>query len=189
MDKNVAVPRTLLSTLPVRLCSRAASYAAGDVGVMFFLLRMAFWLGIVLILLPSGTAPQAQSGGDAVGASDAISAASATVQDLRGFCSRQPEACTVGSHVAVSLGYKAEAGAKMLYEFLSEAMAPHDMAPRDTGALVGSGSHGAMIKNVLDKSGPEKVAPDRASQNTLTPADLAPVWHGPPARRDAKHPV
>ena len=146
---------------------------------MFFLLRMAFWLSIVLILLPSGTAQQAQPAGD-VGASDAISAASATVQDLRGFCVRQPDACTVGSHVAVSLGYKAQAGAKMLYEFLSEAMAPHD-----TGTVAGgAGQHGGMVKNVIDKS-----APDKASQNTLTPADLAPAWHGAPLRRDAKHAI
>ena len=65
---------------------------------MFFLLRMAFWLGLVLILLPSGSSQPAQSP-NAVGASEAISAASATVGDLRQFCTRQPEACTVGSQV------------------------------------------------------------------------------------------
>ena len=27
----------------------------------------------------------------------------------------------------------------------------------------------------------------RASQNTLTPSDLAPTWRGPQARKDAKH--
>ena len=45
--------------LPVRFPSRAAIYAAGDVGLMFFLLRMAFWLGLVLILLPSGSSERA----------------------------------------------------------------------------------------------------------------------------------
>src|SRR5277367_3377054 len=139
MDKNIAVPRTLLSMLPARLHPHAATYAAGDMGVMFFLLRMAFWLSIVLILLPSGTTQQAQPVSN-VGASDAISAASATVQDLRGFCARQPDACSVGSQVAVSLGYKAQAGAKMLYEFLNEAMASHDMASQhDTASLAGNG--------------------------------------------------
>ena len=69
---------------------------------MFFLLRMAFWLSIVLILLPTGSTQRVQSGND-VGASEAISAASATVQDMRGFCTRQPDACSVGSQVAVSL--------------------------------------------------------------------------------------
>jgi hypothetical protein len=144
---------------------------------MFFLLRMAFWLGLVLILLPTGSAQRAPAAAD-VGASDAISAASATVQDLRGFCARQPDACNVGSQVAVALGYKAQAGAKMLYEFLSESL-----APRETGSL-SRGRNGIATPAALDKS-----AADAASQNTLTPADLAPAWRGPQPRRDARHPA
>ena len=66
---------------------------------MFFLLRMTFWLGLVLVLLPFGSA-QHSSPGNEVSASEAISAASATVGDLRGFCGRQPDACTVGMQVA-----------------------------------------------------------------------------------------
>ena len=89
---------------------------------MFFLLRMTFWLGLVLVLLPFGSAQQ-NSAANEVSASEAISAASATVGDLRGFCGRQPDACAVGSQVASTLGYRAQAGAKMLYEVLSEAMA------------------------------------------------------------------
>ncbi|HML09022.1 MAG TPA: DUF5330 domain-containing protein [Xanthobacteraceae bacterium] len=144
---------------------------------MFFLLRMAFWLGIVLILLPSG-APQRSPSTSEVGASDAISAASATVQDLRGFCTRQPDACTVGSQVATAIGYKAQAGAKMLYDVFTEALTPHD---------AGSLARGTPDSAV--KSAPAKSAPQSASQNTLTPADLAPTWRGPPARKDGKHAV
>jgi hypothetical protein len=137
---------------------------------MFFLLRMTFWLGLVLVLLPFGSM-QHNSSGNEVSASEAISAASATVGDLRGFCARQPDACAVGSQVASTLGYRAQAGAKILYEALSEAM-----APRDTGSVGG-------------KTAGEKTAAERASQNTLTPADLAPAWRGPPARKDGKHPA
>jgi hypothetical protein len=144
---------------------------------MFFLLRMAFWLGVVLVLLPSGSAQHAAQTSD-VGTSGAISAASATVQDMRGFCTRQPDACTVGSQVAVSLGYRAQAGAKMLYEFLTEAL-----APKETGAL----PHGSAPRGSVAKAEPVKSSPDRASQNTLTPADLAPAWHGPQPPKDAKH--
>jgi hypothetical protein len=96
---------------------------------MFFLLRMTFWLGLVLVLLPFGSA-QHNSPGNEVSASEAISAASATVGDLRGFCGRQPDACTVGMQVASAIGYRAQAGAKILYEALSEAM-----APRETGSV------------------------------------------------------
>jgi hypothetical protein len=177
MGKNVPVERTRLSMLPARLHGRAATYAAGDTGLMFFLLRMAFWLGVVLILLPSGSAQHAAQTND-IGTSGAISAASATVQDMRGFCTRQPDACTVGSQVAVSLGYRAQAGAKMLYDFLTEAL-----APKETGAL----PHGAAPRGSVAKAEPVKSSPDRASQNTLTPADLAPAWHGPQPPKDAKH--
>jgi hypothetical protein len=137
---------------------------------MFFLFRMAFWLSVVLILLPSGASQPVQSPND-VGASEAISAASATVQDVRGFCIRQPDACSVGSQVAVSLGYRAQAGAKMLYDFLTEKLASHDG---------GSTSHTGSITKAAQ-------TPVNASQNTLTPADLVPPWHGPQPRKDAKH--
>jgi len=143
---------------------------------MFFLVRMTFWLGLVLVLLPFGST-QHNSPGNEVSASEAISAASATVGDLRGFCGRQPDACSVGSQVASAIGYRAQAGAKILYEALSEAM-----APRETGSVGTS-----VSKNTLSKSATEKSAAEHPSQSTLTPADMAPAWRGPPARKDGKH--
>jgi hypothetical protein len=85
---------------------------------MFFLLRIAFWLGIVCVLLPSGTkstSPDAQ-----INASEAVTLASAAVSDVRGFCERQPDACVTGGKVALALGHKAEAGARALYEFITK---------------------------------------------------------------------
>jgi len=153
--------------------------AAGDVGVMFFLLRMAFWLGVVLVLLPTGAAQRSPSSSE-IHASEAISAASATVGDMRGFCQRQPDACTVGSQVATAIGYKAQAGAKMLYEVLSEAM-----APRETGTVPSAPPR----HPVGTKAASERTAVERTSQSMLTPADLAPSWRGPPPRKDGKHPA
>src|SRR5271170_465611 len=117
MGKNVPAPPTRLSRLPARVRLHAALPAAGEAGFMFFLLRMAFWLGLVLVLLPIGAA-QRNSSTSEVSASEAISAASATVGDLRGFCARQPDACVVGSEVATAIGQRAQAGAKMLYAAL-----------------------------------------------------------------------
>jgi hypothetical protein len=125
---------------------------------MRFLLRMAFWLTIVLALLPTGkTQPAIQ-----LGAVEAISAARATVTDVGSFCERQPDACAVGSQAAVAIGQRAQAGAKMLYEYLNEHRAAADAAPR--GAA---------------DSGRVPVPPARPSQHTLTTADLAPAWRGP----------
>ena len=86
---------------------------------MFFLLRMAFWLGVVCVLLPSGgsrtSAPDAQ-----IDATQAVTLASAAVSDMRGFCERQPDACAVGGKVASALGHKAEAGARTIYQFITD---------------------------------------------------------------------
>src|SRR5262245_18405970 len=82
--------------------------------VMFFLLRMAFWLCVVCILLPSSnttTSPDSK-----IDASEAVSLASAAVSDVRGFCERHPDACVTGGKVAAALGHKAEAGARTLYD-------------------------------------------------------------------------
>jgi len=145
---------------------------------MFFLLRMAFWLGLVLILLPTDSS-QREPATSEVDTADAVSAASATVEDVRGFCRRQPGACTVGSQVATAIGYKAQAGAKMLYDLLTEAL-----APRETGSSGNTnGPHSAV------KIGPDKAAAHGTSQNTLTPTDLAPAWRGPSPRKDSRRSV
>jgi hypothetical protein len=127
---------------------------------MFFLLRMAFWLAVVCVLVPSGksTSPDAQ-----IDASQAVTLAGAAVSDVRGFCERQPDACETGGKVAVALGHKAEAGARTIFDFISKV--------REKSAS-------------NDKSG--KPVSD-ASQGTLTSSDMAPAWHAPvplPPRRD-----
>jgi uncharacterized protein DUF5330 len=147
---------------------------------MFFLLRVAFWLTIVLALLPSGGAQQSAQA--KVGPTDAVVAAGAAVSDMSSFCDRQPEACVVGANAAVAIGQRAQAGAKMVYEFLN------DHAPR--GNETGSVSK--------PKAGP-KIAAARTvpasagSQSTLKDSDLDPAWQGPsraesvPLPRKAPH--
>jgi hypothetical protein len=87
---------------------------------MWFFVRMIFWLSAVLVLLPtsgSQTVPKSQ-----VSVSEAFSAAEGAVTDFEHFCERQQEACVVGSRTAMTLGQRAQAGAKMLYEFLSQRL-------------------------------------------------------------------
>src|SRR5690349_3168636 len=80
--------------------------------VMFFLLRTAFWLSIVILLLPAPESMKSESG---VGAAQAASAASATFSDMGQFCNRQPDACQIGSQALSHFGHKAQASAKWLY--------------------------------------------------------------------------
>jgi hypothetical protein len=87
---------------------------------MFFLLRAAFWLTIVLALLPSGGS---QPTADGPKVSEALAAAGAALADLRHFCTREPEACEIGAQTAVMIGERAQAGARMLYELINEPTA------------------------------------------------------------------
>jgi Family of unknown function (DUF5330) len=143
---------------------------------MFFLLRMAFWLGVVCVLLPSGgtkpAAPEAR-----INATQAVTLASAAVTDVRGFCDRQPDACKVGGKVAVAIGHKAEAGARTLYELVTATISEKSPQTQKSAAQKPDGH---------SNGGPPLSARDRG---TLTQADLAPAWHIPiplPPRRAAQ---
>ncbi|HVZ54998.1 MAG TPA: DUF5330 domain-containing protein [Pseudolabrys sp.] len=147
---------------------------------MFFLLRMAFWLGVVCVLLPSGGGKTATPD-TSIDAAQAVTLASAAVSDARGFCERQPDACAVGGKVAVAIGHKAEAGARTLFEFISSklteksAPAPAPAATADKNA--GSRSAGRLVPVTVRGNG------------TLTPSDMQPAWHAPvplPPRREAR---
>ena len=140
---------------------------------MFFLLRVAFWLTIVLVLLPSGKSEPGTHGAK-VGATDAVVAASAAVSDMSGFCERQAQACEVGAQAAVAIGQRAQAGARMVYEFINDRMTKDHAARGTTGSVT------------ADKVVTVRAVPTFAgSQTTLTPTDLEPDWQGPPARVDA----
>jgi hypothetical protein len=80
---------------------------------------MTFWLTVVLVLLPTGGS---QIESKQVSAGETFSAARGAATDFEYFCERQQEACVVGSRTAVTLGQRAQAGAKMLYEFPGERL-------------------------------------------------------------------
>ena len=130
---------------------------------MFFLIRAAFWLSIVIVLLPTPESAKVPESG--IGAAQAVTAASATVSDMGQFCTRQPEACQVGSQALTYFGHKAQASAKWVYEkFTSKTEQP--------GAAT-----------------PAKALAESDSQNTLTQADTAPAWRGAQQRQaDARRP-
>ena len=129
---------------------------------MFFLLRLAFWLGLVLVLLPrektteSDNLPQ-------IGASEAVQAATAAVSDMSQFCKRQPAACDVGGQAATAIGQRAQGGARKLYQIITDKK-----SSEPTGS----------IGRTEDA---EPSLADMAPRDTLTMDDLAAEWHVPPA--------
>ena len=90
---------------------------------MFFLLRMAFWLGLVLVLLPREKTPESDKVPQ-IGASEAVSAATAAVSDMGQFCKRQPAACEVGGQAATAIGQRAQDGARQLYKIITKPDQP-----------------------------------------------------------------
>jgi hypothetical protein len=141
---------------------------------MFFLLRTAFWLGVVLVLLPTfagGESSKPSAAQPQMNASDAVTAASATVSDLVHFCERQPGACTVGAQAAAVVGEKAQAGAKILYDYLSDRSNPK------TGSVPNA--------TQTNKPAPARKTTD-AGRDTLTPADRGPAWRSPSAHKDVQ---
>jgi hypothetical protein len=63
---------------------------------MWFLVRMAVWLSLIIAFLPISPLRQDTSTSK-VGAVDSLAATSAAVSDIRQFCVRQPDACAAGS--------------------------------------------------------------------------------------------
>jgi hypothetical protein len=140
---------------------------------MFFLLRLAFWLGVVCVLLPAGTKMSTDA---QINPAQAITVASAAVSDARGFCERQPQACVAGGEVAAAIGHKAEAGARTLYRFISATLSEKT-----------SETPAATQATLMSKPADKPVVVPVSGRGTLTGADLQPAYHAPvplPPRRE-----
>jgi hypothetical protein len=142
---------------------------------MRFLLRITFWLGLVLVLLPRDKTPESEKLPN-IGAADAVQAATAAVSDMTQFCKRQPAACEVGGQAATIIGQRAQDGAKKIYQIINDKKEqitnekndkPDKKAPDHTGSIAVAGEGDA--------------AAAEAPHDTLTQDDLALEWRGPEA--------
>lgn len=131
---------------------------------MFFLLRLVFWVGLVLVLLPrdktsdSDKTPQ-------INASEAISAATAAVNDMSQFCKRQPAACEVGGQAASAIGQRAQGGARKVYQYITDKPDKSDKRSPDHTGSIGSTEN-------------TDAAQGDVARDTLTPDDMQIEWQG-----------
>lgn len=144
---------------------------------MFFLLRMCFWLGLVLVLLPRDKTTESEKLPQ-VSVSDAVTAATAAVSDMGQFCKRQPQACEVGGQAATVIGVRAQDGARKIYRSVTDKKAD-EKKPDDK-------------KSETDKKSPDHTGSigiaanddpslaDTSPRDTLTADDLAADWRLPP---------
>ena len=145
---------------------------------MFFMLRLVFWLGLVLVLLPRDKTPESEKMPQ-ISVSDAVQAATAAVSDMSQFCKRQPAACEVGGQAATVIGVRAQDGARKVYQWTTDKKAPEaakekpDVAKdaKDKKAPDHTGSIG-----VADNAEPNPV--EMAPRDTLSSDDLAVEWRG-----------
>jgi Family of unknown function (DUF5330) len=126
---------------------------------MMFLIRSAFWLMIIVLLLPTDEGQQSQVYGTA----------EAAVKDVATFCDRNPETCTTGKTAFDILVHKAEFGARILMSFIM-----------DKTGLGGdeTASSGAPATPAFSGIAPASWARG-TSQDTLNPEDREAAWGGP----------
>lgn len=125
---------------------------------MFFLLRVAFWLGLVLVLLPTEKTPESEKLPQ-ISTTEAVTAAGAAVSDMSQFCVRQPAACEIGGQAATVIGHRAQAGARKVYQMITDKKGDH------------TGSIGRL----------DEIDASTAPPDTLTVDDLKTDWRGPPS--------
>jgi Family of unknown function (DUF5330) len=125
---------------------------------MLFLIRTAFWLMIIVLLLPTDERQR----------SEVYGTAQAAVSDIATFCDRNPETCARGKDAFSVFVQKAQFGARMIMDLINDRTAPRDeaMPSQDTR---GSQASSAVEPASFDMS---------ASQDTLNPEDREEAWSG-----------
>ena len=99
---------------------------------MAFLIRAAFWLSLVILILPSEPGHEQES---SLSTTQALMAAQAAVSDLTSFCARQPDVCATGEVALEGFAAKARYGAKQLYTYLDDEAGEAEQQVADTTAI------------------------------------------------------
>lgn len=134
---------------------------------MFFLIRTAFWLTLVLVLIPLGTGYKSEPA-ETVDPVSAFLAAQATVSDIGGFCGRNPKACETGGDALTAIGNRARDGVRIVYEYLDTRLA--DQAAPET--LYTGSTTVVPTSDTLETQGEQQMP--QPTQETLSGQDVNP---------------
>jgi hypothetical protein len=124
------------------------------------LLRLAFWLALIVLLLPTDAQQQARFS----------SFATAAMQRVGGFCDRNARTCGVGEQAWDTFLKKAEFGVRLVGDLLGTGGGQQpDFRPTDKR---------------IGKIDPRMMDPRLNQRGTLSPSDLyQPPWRPPPRSR------
>jgi hypothetical protein len=139
---------------------------------MMFLIRTAFWLLILVLMLPTDRDQQDKIYGTA----------QAAMNDVAGFCDRNPQTCATSHDAFDVLVHKAQYGAQMVMNLVEGKTAafgnrlPEPVAMPGPVPMPGDGS----VMPVPAAAPLEPTTWDTtASQDTLNPEDREAAWGGP----------
>jgi hypothetical protein len=124
---------------------------------MLFLIRTAFWLMIIVLLLPTDDQQR----------SEVYGTAQAAVNDVATFCDRNPETCARGKDAFSVFVQKAQFGARMLMDLIN------GRTESGEGETPGSEARSLFEPTNFD------VSASQAAQDTLNPEDREEAWSGP----------
>jgi hypothetical protein len=138
---------------------------------MMFLFRTAFWLVILILLLPTDEDQQKRIYGTA----------QAAVNDVASFCDRNPQTCAAGQDAFAVLVQKARYGAQMLVSLAENKTTPlGDSVPGPVAMSESGMSEDPSVMPVPAAAPLEPTTWDAStSQDTLTADDRAAAWDGP----------
>lgn len=129
---------------------------------MLFLIRAAFWLMIIVLLLPT----------DAQQRSEVYGTAQAAVNDVSSFCDRNPDTCARGKDAFAVFVQKAQFGARMLVDLIQNKASGGATEPAQLQDTENPDAAAFAKPISFDMS---------ASQDTLNPEDREEAWSGPDA--------
>lgn len=137
---------------------------------MMFLIKTAFWLTILILLLPTDEQQRSQIYGTA----------QAAVNDVTTFCDRNPTTCETGQEAFAVLVQKAQYGAAVLMDMLS-GQEGESSASLPTAPVVRTVTT-TVVPPPVEGDGSGPALWERAdSQDTLSPDDRDVAWGMPDA--------
>jgi Family of unknown function (DUF5330) len=131
---------------------------------MMFLLRLAFWMLVICLLLPGQPHDNQRL----------ISSAERTVNDVRGFCNRNPEVCEDARILMTSFLTKFKNGAELMQTWLAK----DEARGTDAGAMF-SGQPSPEVREPAPKDAPRPLQAVPKWQDSLNPSDKQVPWQGP----------
>ena len=126
---------------------------------MFFLLRLAFWVMLICLLLPGSHEDNRRL----------ISSAEQTVNDVRGFCQRNPQVCDDLRTSMTTLLTRFRSGAELLQTWLAQQSAEGE-------------EHGPVTERAIAHRPTRSDAspqPVTKWQDSLSSSDRQVPWRGP----------